>query len=61
MSVENEIQKLEVNLQNCYTAVANNNGTVPQDHQNFDNLSTAINTITTGVIADVDEINGENV
>lgn len=66
MSIDNEITKLQTNLANAYTAVAIKEGTIPQD-QNFDNLSAAISTITSGseveakVSADLDIINGESI
>lgn len=66
MSIDNEITKLQTNLANAYTAVATKEGTIPQD-QNFDNLSAAISTITSGseveakVAADLDIINGESI
>ena len=66
MAVSTEITKLQTNLANAYTAVATKEGTIPQD-QNFDNLSAAISTITSGaeveaeVSIEIDEINGESI
>lgn len=66
MTISAEIIKLQTNLTNAYTAVANKEGTVPQD-QNFDNLSAAIATIESGaeveaeVSLEIDAINGESV
>lgn len=66
MTVNSEITKLQTNLTNAYTAVSNKQGSLPQD-QNFDNLSAAIATITSGaeveaeVSLEIDEINGESV
>ena len=66
MSIETELTKLQTNLANAYTAVATKEGTIPQN-QNFDNLSAAISTITSGseveakVSADLDTINGESI
>lgn len=45
MSISSEISKLNTNLSNAYTAVSNKGGTLPAS-QNFDNLSTAIDSIT---------------
>jgi len=45
MTIVTETEKLQTNLQNSYTAVSNKGGTLPQN-QCFDNLPTAINTIT---------------
>ena len=64
MAVDTEINKLQTNLQNSYNAVATKAGTIPAN-QNFDNLPSAINSITSGseveaqVSADLDAINGE--
>lgn len=64
MPIDNEINRLQTNLQNAYNAVATKAGTVPTN-QNFDNLPAAINSITSGseveaqVSADLDTINGE--
>ena len=66
MSIETELTKLQTNLANAYTAVATKEGTIPQD-QNFDNLSAAISTITSGseveseISTEIDLINGENI
>lgn len=66
MTIANEVIKLQTNLTNSYTAVSNKQGSLPQD-QNFDNLSAAIATITSGaeveeeVSLEIDEINGESV
>ena len=66
MSIENEIQKLQLNLGNCYTNVANKSGIIPID-QNFDNLSAAINSIVSGqevealISLQIDAINGESI
>ena len=66
MTVDSEITKLQTNLANAYTAVATKEGVIPQD-QNFDNLSAAISTITSGVEVEaevsieIDEINGESI
>jgi hypothetical protein len=45
MTIENELTKLQTNLANSYTAVNNKGGTIPVN-ENFDNLPTAINSIT---------------
>ena len=64
MPIDNEINRLQTNLQNAYNAVATKAGTVPTN-QNFDNLPAAINSITSGseveaqVSVDLDTINGE--
>lgn len=47
MSVATEIETLQTNLSNCYTAVENKGGTIPAT-QSFNNLSTAINSISGG-------------
>lgn len=47
MTVASEITKLQGNLAACYTAVSNKGGTMPE-HENFDNLATAIGTISGG-------------
>lgn len=47
MSVASEIETLQTNLSNCYTAVENKGGTIPAT-QSFNNLSTAINSISGG-------------
>ena len=66
MSIENELTKLQTNLSNSYTQVQNKGGTIPQI-QNFDNLSTAISTITSGeeveseISTEIDLINGETI
>ena len=54
MSISGEVSKLQTNLENSYTAVSNKGGTLPQD-QCFDNLPTAIGTITTAGV--VEELN----
>lgn len=46
MTIASEITKLQTNLSDSYTAVNNKGGTIPAS-QNFDNLPTAIGTITT--------------
>ena len=45
MTIASETEQLQLNLQNAYTAVQNKGGTLPQD-ECFDNLATAINSIT---------------
>ncbi len=66
MSIETELTKLQTNLSNSYTQVQNKGGTIPQI-QNFDNLSTAISTITSReeveseISTEIDLINGENI
>lgn len=66
MAVDTEITKLQTNLTNAYNAVKNKDGVIPQD-KNFDNLSAAISTITSGsdveaqVSLEIDEINGESI
>ena len=66
MSVETEIQKLQINLDNCYASVANKSGVLPID-QNFDNLSNAIDSIPSGseieeqIGLKIDIINGESI
>jgi hypothetical protein len=47
MSISSEIQALQTNLEDCYTAVSNKGGTLPAS-ENFDNLSTAIESIPSG-------------
>ena len=47
MTIVNEITKLNTNLTNSYTAVSGKGGTLPSA-QNFDNLATAIGTISGG-------------
>ena len=47
MSISDEIEKLQDNLENSYTAVENKGGTLPEN-QCFDNLPDAIGTIETG-------------
>lgn len=49
MTIASELTKLQNNLSDSYTAVSNKGGTIPQN-QCFDNLPTAINSITTGII-----------
>lgn len=44
MTVASEITKLQSNLADCYTAVFDKGGTMPE-HENFDNLATAISSI----------------
>lgn len=44
MTVASEITKLQSNLADCYTAVSDKGGTMPE-HENFDNLATAISSI----------------
>ena len=64
MSIETELTKLQTNLSNSYAQVQNRGGTIPQI-QNFDNLSTAISTITSReeveseISTEIDLINGE--
>lgn len=66
MSIETEMEKLQLNLTNSYAAVSNKSGVLPQA-KNFDNLSAAINTIVDGtkveedVSLEIDEINGETI
>ena len=66
MSVDSEMEKLQLNLTNSYAAVSNKSGVLPQA-KNFDNLSAAINTIVDGtkveadVSLEIDEINGESI
>lgn len=66
MSIETEMEKLQLNLTNSYAAVSNKSGILPQA-KNFDNLSAAINTIVDGtkveedVSLEIDEINGETI
>lgn len=45
MTIASEITKLNTNLTNSYTAVSGKGGTLPQA-QNFDNLATAVSSIT---------------
>ena len=45
MTISDEITKLNTNLTDSYTAVSNKGGTLPNS-ENFDNLPTAINSIT---------------
>ena len=47
MSIASELEKLNTNLANSYTAVNTKGGTIPSE-QNFDNLPSAINSIYTG-------------
>ena len=47
MTIASEITKLNTNLEAAYTAVDNKGGTLPAS-QNFDNLATAIGTISGG-------------
>lgn len=47
MSIASEIQQLQSNLSDSYTACQNKGATIPSD-QNFDNLATCIGTITGG-------------
>lgn len=47
MTLNSELAKLESNLSDCYTSCNNKGATIPQN-QNFDNLSTCIDSITTG-------------
>ena len=47
MSIASEIQQLQSNLSDSYTACQNKGATMPTD-QNFDNLATCISTIQTG-------------
>jgi len=47
MTVASEVTKLNTNLTAAYTAVSNKGGTLPAS-QNFDNLATAIGTISGG-------------
>ena len=47
MSISSEIQALQTNLEDCYTAVSNKGGTLPAS-ENFDNLATAIDSISGG-------------
>lgn len=47
MSIASEIQQLQSNLSDSYTACQNKGATIPSD-QNFDNLATCIGTIQTG-------------
>ena len=47
MTIASEISKLQTNLENSYTAIETKGGTLPE-HQNFDNLSTAIESISSG-------------
>jgi len=47
MSISDEIEKLQDNLEDSYTAVENKGGTLPSN-QCFDNLAEAIETIETG-------------
>lgn len=49
MTIASELTKLNTNLENSYTAVSNKGGEIPQS-QNFDNLSTAIDSIPTGEV-----------
>ena len=64
MTVDSEITKLKQNLINAYAAVESKEGTVPVN-KNFDNLTSAIQTIVNGqeveqeIALDIDEINGE--
>lgn len=66
MSIETEMEKLQLNLTNSYAAVSNKSGVLPQA-KNFDNLSAAINTIVDGtkveedISLEIDEINGETI
>lgn len=66
MSIETELTKLQTNLSNSYAQVQNRGGTIPQI-QNFDNLSTAISTITSReeveseISTEIDLINGETI
>ena len=66
MSIETELTKLQTNLSNSYAQVQNKGGTIPQI-QNFDNLSTAISTITSReeveseISTEIDLINGETI
>ena len=47
MTIASELTKLNTNLTNSYTAVSDKGGTLPQV-QNFDNLATAISSISSG-------------
>ena len=47
MTLRDELNKLETNLSNCYTSCNSKGATIPQN-QNFDNLATCIDSITTG-------------
>ena len=47
MTLNSELAKLESNLSDCYTSCNNKGATIPQN-QNFDNLSSCIDSITTG-------------
>lgn len=47
MSVATEISKLQTNLMDAYSSIESKGGTLPEN-QNFDNLSTSINSISSG-------------
>lgn len=47
MTIASEISKLQENLINAYSSIESKGGTLPAN-QNFDNLSSSINTITGG-------------
>lgn len=47
MTIASEISKLQKNLINAYSSIESKGGTLPAN-QNFDNLSSSINTITGG-------------
>lgn len=47
MSIETELNKLQTNLSNAYTSCESKGATMPSS-QNFDNLSTTIDSIETG-------------
>jgi len=47
MSVATEISKLQTNLMDAYSSIESKGGTLPEN-QNFDNLSTSINSISGG-------------
>lgn len=48
MTIATELTKLQTNLANSYTAVDNKGGTLPAS-QNFDNLPSAIDSISSGI------------
>lgn len=48
MSVATEISKLQTNLMGAYSSIESKGGTLPEN-QNFDNLSTSINSISSGI------------
>lgn len=45
MSVATEISKLQTNLMDAYSSIESKGGTLPEN-QNFDNLSTSIESIS---------------